>query len=338
MKGRPTTRGLAWRFALFVAAMMLLTAGIVQAIQRPIAGDTNSFTALFADSSGLKTGDDVRMFGVAVGKVKSIALDGKRARVGFTVHRDRPVYRSSILSIRYQNLAGQRYIEVRQPDSPGERLAAGATVGLDHTTGSFDITSLFNGMEPVLKEFSPEAVNQLAVNALAVLQGDGTRIGATLDAIGTLSGFATDRQAVISVLLRNFKQIADQIGGTSPEAGILIQGISDVFVNLQKQFDGLMDMVDVAPSIFTPINNLLATLGFTYPANPDLDNDLQRLFPDPDAAIDTLSRLPGLLQSLIALMPAGNTGVDLTCSRGRAEVPAVVDVLIRGQRIAVCKG
>ena len=45
----------------------------------------------------------------------------------------------------------------------------GATIGDDHTVGSFDMTALFNGMEPALREFSPEAVNQLAVNALAML-------------------------------------------------------------------------------------------------------------------------------------------------------------------------
>ncbi|MEV6558222.1 MlaD family protein [Nocardia sp. NPDC051756] len=336
MKDKSSIRGIAWRLTVFGAAMIALLVGVVQAIQRPVAGDSTTFTSLFTDASGLKTGDDVRMFGVAVGKVTAISLDGKQARVRFSVHSDRPVYDTSRLAIRYQNLTGQRYIDIKQPDRAGKLVAAGTTIGTDHTTGSFDITGLFNGMEPILKEFSPEAVNQLSVNALAVFEGDGSRIGATLQAIGTLSAYATDRQAVISVLLRNFEQVADQIGGHSPEATILIQGISKVFVNLQQQFDGLMDAVDVAPPVLGAINGLLATLGFTHPTNPDLNNDLRLLFPDPQVALDTLGKLPGLLQALAALIPARADGVDLTCTHGQAEVPAAVAVLIRGQRISIC--
>ncbi|WP_245745645.1 MlaD family protein [Nocardia altamirensis] len=336
MKDKLSIRGIAWRFAIFGAAMIALLVGVVQAIQRPVAGDNRAFDALFTDASGLKTGDDVRMFGVAVGKVTAISLDGTQARVRFRVHSDRPVYDTSRLAIRYQNLTGQRYLDVKQPDKVGTPVAAGETIGTDHTTGSFDITGLFNGMEPILQEFSPEAVNQLSVNALAVLEGDGSRVGATLQAIGTLSAHVTDRQAVISVLLRNFEQIADQIGGRSPEAAILIKGISDVFVNLQKQFDGLMDAVEVAPPVLGAINGLLGTLGFTHPTNPDLDTDLRLLFPDPAVALDTLGKLPGLLQALAAHIPAKADGVDLTCTHGQAEVPAAVAVLIRGQRISIC--
>ncbi|TLF94956.1 MCE family protein [Nocardia cyriacigeorgica] len=327
--------GITVRFGVFAAVILVMLVGIVAAIQRPVAGGARSFDALFTDVSGLRKGSDVRMYGVAVGKVSDIDLEGSNARVRFSVQNDRPVYDTSRLAIRYQNLTGQRYIDIQQPDRAGSPAKAGSVIGLEHTSGSFDITTLFNGMEPVLREFSPEAVNQLAVNARAVLEGDGSRIGATLDAVGVLSAYVTDRQAVISTLLHNFSQIAEQIGGKSPEAGILIDGISTVFVNLQTQFDGLMDAVDVAPPILGAFNNLLAALGFTRPDNPDLDADLRLLFPDPQAALDTLGRLPAFLQSLVTAIPA-RTGFDLTCSHGQAQLPAVADILISGQRITVC--
>ncbi|MFF2554320.1 MlaD family protein [Nocardia sp. NPDC058058] len=335
-KPKTSIAGIAVRFGVFAAVMLVLLVGIVTAIQRPVAGGTRGFGALFTDVSGLRVGSDVRMYGVAVGKVSAIDLAGSNAEVRFSVQQDRPVYDTSRLAIRYQNLTGQRYIDIQQPDKAGSPAAAGTTIGLEHTSGSFDITALFNGMEPVLKEFSPEAVNQLAVNARAVLEGDGSRVGATLDAVGVLSAYATDRQAVISVLLHNFSRIADQIGGKSPEAGMLIDGISTVFVSLQKQFDGLMDAVDVAPPILGALNSLLASLGFTHPDNPDLNADLRRLFPDPQALLDVMGRLPAFLQSLVAAVPSG-TGVNLTCSHGQAELPAVANILISGQRIAVCK-
>ncbi|WP_405136613.1 MlaD family protein [Nocardia sp. NBC_01388] len=333
-----SVRAVVIRLVLFTALIAALMAGIVVAIQRPIDGRTIGLDATFTDASGLHLNDDVRMFGVAVGKVSAIDLVGGRARVRFTVQRDRPVYDSSTLAIRYQNLTGQRYVDIKQPDRPGKRLLAGASIGTDHTVPSFDITALFNGMEPVLADFSPDALNRFMSSAIAVIEGDGSAVGATLDAIEKLSAYVSDRQAVISLLLHNFEQVSEQLGGKSPETATLIKGISDVFVNLQKQFEGLMDFVNVAPSVLGPLNSLLARLGFTEPDNPDLQQDLRYLFPDPQTTVDLLNRLPGLLQSLIALLPAAPSGVDRTCTKGNADVPAALAVLIAGQRVSVCKG
>ncbi|MEC3919389.1 MlaD family protein [Nocardia sp. CDC160] len=336
---RKTQRAVVIRLVLFTTLIGVLLAGIVIAIQRPVNGRTDTFEAVFTDASGLKTNNDVRMFGVAVGKVTAIDLDNGQARVRFTVQRDRALYDSSVLAIRYQNLTGQRYIDIKQPDKSGSRVKSGTRIGTDHTIPSFDITALFNGMQPVLAEFSPEALNQFLRNAIAVVEGDGKAVGATLDSIQKLSSYVNDRQAVISLLLRNFEQVSEQMGGKSGEAKVLIAGISNVFVNLQKQFEGLMDFVDVGPPILTPLNNLLAALGLTQPDNPDLQEDLRRLFPDPQQTIDALDKLPALVQSLTALVPArANAAVDLTCHNGQAQVPGIVAVLIGGQRISLCNG
>lgn len=326
------------RLIAFTALIAVLLVGIGIAIQRPVSGRTATFEATFTDASGLRTNDDVRMFGVAVGKVTAIDLLDGRARVRFTVQQDRPIYETSTLAIRYQNLTGQRYLDIKQPDKAGARLGAGAKIGTDHTIPSFDITALFNGMEPVLTQFSPEALNQFMRNAIAVIEGDGTAVGTTLDAIGQLSSYVSDRQAVISLLLRNFNDVSQQMGGKAPETAILIKGISDVFVNLQKQFEGLMDFVDIAPSVLGPLNSLLARLGLTEPDNPDLQQDLRLLFPDPQTTVDLLNQLPGLLQSMLALLPHRTGDTNLICSKGAADVPAPVAILIAGQRISVCKG
>lgn len=331
-------RGVALRFAIFAAAMIAIAVGVVQVIQRPVTGMLNTFDALFTDVGGLKVGSDIRMFGVAVGKVDTISLDGTDARVRFSLQQDRPLYTSSRLAIRYQNLVGQRYIDVRQPDSAEARLQSGATIGTDHTVGSFDITALFNGLEPMLKEFSPESVNQLAVNALAVLQGDDSHVGATLDAVAKLSQYVSDRQTVISVLLRNFRQISDQIGGKSAQAGDLIKGVAEVFDGLQKQFDGLMHAVDVIPPVLGPFNRLLKTIGLTFPTNPDLAHDLKVAFPDLDRAVLGLDHMPGILQALTVVLPPRSPDMNFTCAHGPAEVPQMLDVLIAGQRIVVCNG
>ncbi|MEV0297376.1 MlaD family protein [Nocardia sp. NPDC050710] len=334
-------RAVIVRLGLFAITMIALLLVIVQAITRPIEGDTRAYTAEFTDVSGLKTGDDVRMFGVGVGKVTDIDLKGVRAEVRFTVARDRPVYDASMIAIRYQSLTGQRYVDIRQPDRPGVTLADGASIGEANTVPSFDITQLFNGLQPVLAEFSPAALNQFTESVLAVIEGNGSGIGPALDAIDKLSRYTADRQAVISTIVANLYTISDRIGGRAPHLVTLLRGIAEVFTAFRAKLDGLLDFAAVAPSALGPLNSLLDTLGFTESANPDLLTDLRLLFPDPQAALDLLGRLPGLLQALSAtLPPAGAQAgqVSMTCTKGNAQLPQVLSVLVAGQRVAICNG
>ncbi|MFF2549481.1 MlaD family protein [Nocardia sp. NPDC058058] len=329
--------GAAWRTLAFAVAMIVVLGVVISAIKRPVDGATETHAVLFTDANGLKTGDDVRMYGVQVGKVNSIALEGNRAKVQISVLASRPLYDTSKLAIRYQNLTGQRYIDVQQPPAPTNRLAAGVTIGTDRTIPSFDITALFNGLQPVLATLSPDALNQFAENMLAVIEGDGTRVGSALDSIGKLSSYVTNRQTVISTLVGNLAHISDQIGGQSPHLVTLLRSISDVFGSLQTNIDGLVDFALTAPPLLNPVDSLLDRLGLTPKANPDIDGLIRTLFPNPQDAVDVLGRLPGLLQSLDALVPPTGSAVELSCSRGNAEVPQVFSVLIAGQKVAICK-
>ncbi|MBL1079409.1 MCE family protein [Nocardia sp. 2] len=336
-----TVRAVLLRLGLFSAAMIALLLVVISAIVRPVSGETTRYSGVFTDVSGLKTGDDVRMYGVQVGKVTGLELDGSRATVEFTVQRDRPVYTTSTLAIRYQTLTGQRYVDVRQPDGPGERLRPGAVIGADRTVPSFDITQLFNGLQPVLAEFSPGALNQFTESVLAVIEGNGDGIGPALDAFEKLSRYVSDRQAVLTLIVENLQGISNQIGGKSPQLITLLEGLADVFTSFRKELDGLLVFAAAAPSTLGPLNSLLATLGFAEGENPNLEADLRLLFPNPDESLEVLGRLPGLLQSLAGLMPpaAGSTAglIDMHCSKGQAEVPAPFSVLISGQRISICK-
>ncbi|MFH5229328.1 MlaD family protein [Antrihabitans spumae] len=326
----------AVKLSVFALVMVLCLVVIISAIKRPVSGDTESHLALFTDANGLKSGDDVRMYGVQVGKVESVSLEDNLANVRLVVQDSHAIYENSELAIRYQTLTGQRYLDIQQPPMPTERIEDGATIGTDRTIPSFDVTSLFNGLKPVLANLSPDDLNRFAESLVAVIEGDGNGIGPALDAIGTLSSHVKDRQAVIATLVRNLSEIQNQIGGRSPQLVVLLAKIADVFEVLQQKIDGLVVFALTAPEVLTPLDNLLDTLGLTRSSNPDIDNIVAKLFPNPGEAVEVLSRLPGLLDSLNAAIPQNVSGVELTCSRGNADLPPVVSVLLSGQRISIC--
>ncbi|MBF6214128.1 MCE family protein [Nocardia puris] len=331
-----TVRGAGLRLGLFAGLMAVVLALVLAAIERPVSGDTHAHDALFTDANGLKTGDDVRMYGVQVGKVEAIGLDGDRAKVRITVRTDTPVYDNSKLAIRYQNLTGQRYIDLQQQPNPGVPLAPNTRIGTEMTVPSFDVTSLFNGLKPVLATLSPEAVNQFTESMLAVIEGDGTGIGPAMEAIGTLSRYAGDRQDVIATVVRNMAEIAEQVGGEVHHLVPLLARLSDIFESLRTNIGGLADFAMSAPSVLGPLDRLLGTLGLDQDGAAALDAQIRALFPDPQQAVEVFSRLPGLLQAVDNSLPRTVAGWKPACANGSADVPVPVQVLIAGQKVAIC--
>ncbi|HLS77436.1 MAG TPA: MlaD family protein, partial [Nocardia sp.] len=54
---------------LFLVVSFVLSWLVFVTLQRGVEGSTRSYTATFTDVSGLRTGDDVRVAGVRVGRV-----------------------------------------------------------------------------------------------------------------------------------------------------------------------------------------------------------------------------------------------------------------------------
>ncbi|MFD6356387.1 MlaD family protein [Nocardia tengchongensis] len=326
----------AWRLALFAGVIGVVLMLVLTAIQRPVSGRTETHDAIFTDANGLKVGDDVRMYGVQVGKVKQVSLEGAKARVQVSVKTDSPVYDNSKLAIRYQNLTGQRYIDLQQQPQPGARLAAGARIGEDHTVPSFDVTQLFNGLKPVLQTISPEAINQFSASMVALIEGDGSGLGPAMDAIGKLASYVDNRQQVISTLIHNMSDLSDRLGGRVHYLVPLLKQLSDIFEALQQNIGGLAQFAITAPSVLRPIDNLLRTLGIDSGSN--VDALIRRIFPDAKEAVAALGRLPAVLSAADAALPAGPSDWKPVCSKGTAELPTVVKVLVSGQQVAICNG
>ncbi|MGW5456030.1 MlaD family protein [Nocardia sp. NPDC003979] len=329
-------RGVALRLGVFTLVMVAVLGLVFTLIKRPVSGDTNAHDVLFTDANGLKVGNDVRMFGVQVGKVEKISLEGDKAKVRLTVKTDTPIYDNSKLAIRYQNLTGQRYVDLQQAPNPGTRIAAGARIGAHMTVPSFDVTSLFSGLKPVLATLSPEAINQFTASMLAVIEGDGSGLGPALTAIDELASYAENRQQVISTLIRNLSDLADRHGGRVGHLLPLLARLTDIFEAMQRNIGGVADFAMSAPSVLAPVDRLLASLGLVEGGGADVDAMIRALFPNPQEAVEVFGRLPGLLATVDSSLSRGFTDFTPHCSNGAAEVPAPLQVLIAGQKVTVC--
>ena len=117
----------------------------------------------------------------AYASARSKAIELKRsddgrsvAAVRLTLDKRFSIVPASRLAVRYQALTGLRYVDV-QNAAEGDAVANRVTdVPTTMTQPSFDITVLFNGLQPVLATLSPDEINTFTDNAISFLQGDGS--------------------------------------------------------------------------------------------------------------------------------------------------------------------
>jgi phospholipid/cholesterol/gamma-HCH transport system substrate-binding protein len=330
-------RAALWRVLLAIAVSAVLLILIANEIRQPVEAATRTYNAEFTDVSGLSDDADVRVDGVRVGKVQDIELkssgDGRSvAVVRLTLDRRFSIVPTSRLAVKYQALTGLRYVDVQNAvkgDSVANRLT---DVPTTMTQPSFDITVLFNGLQPVLATLSPDEINTFTDNTRSFLQGDGGGLGPMLDSIHKLTAFVSDRQQVVKTLIRNLSALAEGVSGRS-------QYLTQILDELQTPIDQVLAVTDelrksqIAGADFTrAVLHLLGAAGI----RPGIDSNraLDRAFTNVYDAIETIKRTPVIWDNL---PPPPEDGAPVPCSRGRAQLPEVMDVLLNGQRVVICK-
>jgi phospholipid/cholesterol/gamma-HCH transport system substrate-binding protein len=325
-----------WRFVLSSALAVLVFILIVNVLRQPVAAETRSYTAEFTDVSGLHEDADVRVRGVRVGKVQALTLERKAGQslavVTLSMDRRYTVVPATRLAVKYQALTGLRYIDVTGSAEGAPDNTAITDIPASMTRPSFDITTLFNGLQPALATLSPSDIDTFTSNAATVLDGDGNGLGPMLESIRKLTEFATDRQQVVGTLMGNLAAIADEFGGHSRDFVQILDWLNRPLDAALKVLDEFRKSQLYGPGFTEAAVRLLHNAGFR-PGEADIDDGLDRAITVFDDWSDAFKRIPVAWDNVA---PPAPPGTPLPCSHGPAQLPASLDVLLNGQRVILC--
>lgn len=269
MKGYRTP--LSW-LGVFLAVCLALIWTIFATLQRNVDGATKHYTAVFTDVSGLKAGDEVRMAGVKVGRVDSIALSGDNvARVGFRVQSEQVLYGNTKASITYQNIIGQRYVGLSLADFDDPSvLPAGAEIPLERTEPSFDISNLLNGFEPLFALLDPHQVDNITTAVVQAMQGDSGAITTLVAETTRLAKSFAGTDQILDGVLTNLNTVLGSLAEHSANLETTITSAKAVFDGLAQRRDELVGSLDQISIVGERLANVVGDV------QPDLDQWLAR--------------------------------------------------------------
>ncbi|RLV51221.1 MCE family protein [Nocardioides mangrovicus] len=266
------TRSDGLKLLIFIVVTSLATGVLVVLIGNFTFGAKRTYKAEFADATGVTKGDDVRIAGVKVGSVKSIAVYHRtKALVTFSVLDDATVTRSSTATIRYRNLVGQRYISLTQGIGDTSRLPDEAMIPLDRTQPALDLTVLLNGFKPLFAALSPSDINKLSYEVIQVFQGEGGNIEGLLADTASLTQTLASKDKVIGELIDNLNAVLSTVAKRDNE-------LSSLIVRLRQFVGGLKDDRQAILGSLDSISDLTdSTAGLLTEARPPLANDVTQL-------------------------------------------------------------
>jgi phospholipid/cholesterol/gamma-HCH transport system substrate-binding protein len=215
-----------------IVIMLLMMAAAFNLSKFPGFGGT-SYTAVFADASGIHRGNMVQVGGIRVGRVQDVTLESSTVVVKFEVDHGVEFGEESEASIEVLNLLGEKYLELT-PAGDGQ-LAADTPIPLERTESAYDIVGVFGDLTTTTEEIDRgQLVDALDVVSTTMTQA-APEIEASFDGIARLSETVASRDEQIRALFANSKEVTQLLSDRSEDLVSLMANGDLVFQEVTKR-------------------------------------------------------------------------------------------------------
>ena len=227
--------GTVARVVIFIAVSLVFMFGLLTVFGQFRFDSRASYHAVFANVSGLKGGNFVRIAGVEVGKIKDLKLhkDGT-VTIDFAIDKQLTLTEGTTATIRYENLIGDRYLSLEEGPGSVRKLLPGQTIPLSRTAPALDVDALIGGFRPLFRALDPDQVNALSGELLRVFQGQGGTISSVLAQTSALTTTLAGRDQLIGQVITNLNTVVGtfatrdkQFGQGLDKLSTLVQGLAD---------------------------------------------------------------------------------------------------------------
>jgi len=255
---RDKTIGGLWRLIIFVVACGLVTFGLFMVFAQLRFQPEQTYNAEFTNISGLKQSDFVRIAGVEVGKVKHISIRPDNVVVvQFSADDTVVLTQGTKALIRYDNLVGDRYLQLQEGAGGVARLRPGQSIPVDRTEPALDLDALIGGFRPLFRALDPVQVNALTGQLIQAFQGQGGAIGSFLAQTTTVTNTLADRDALIGQVIVNLNTVLGSLGNQSQQFDKAVTSLAGLVERLAARKSDISNALAYGDAAAGTIGDLL---------------------------------------------------------------------------------
>jgi phospholipid/cholesterol/gamma-HCH transport system substrate-binding protein len=258
----PTQRDLALQGVVFIIVLVLLGALLSMKLEGEF-GDTVPVTAELQNAGGsLKSGVDVKMRGMAVGKVGGLTADRGHVTVDLNIEREHASRIPSTVQARVlpASVFGTSYIDLVIPEGTGgaPSLQAGDVVRQDSSQGTVELQTALDSIDQLVDALGPSELATALHTVASVLDGRGEDLGRAIDEFTLLVDrfeplvpkLQSDLR-LLAVNLEAFRRNAPDLLEATDDGRITLTKLADRSDELEKLLDAGMSLMQESDSFLT---------------------------------------------------------------------------------------
>jgi len=239
----------------FLVVLVLLLGLAVAQYQKAFSGAVEVILETDTIGNQLQEASDVKIRGVLVGDVRSVAADADGATIELAIDPEHLDEIPADVSARLlpKTLFGERFVSLVPPEEPsGEKLAAGDVIGQDRSENAIELQQVVDDLLPLLQAVSPQDLSYTLGAIADALRGRGERLGENLATLGTYVG---ELNTVLPQLQADISRIAD-VADTYDSAAADLLAVLD---NLSVTSATFVDQAEQLRRTFTVVDASSAT-------------------------------------------------------------------------------
>ncbi|MCX6407403.1 MAG: MCE family protein [Propionibacteriales bacterium] len=277
-------------FIGFAVIAMLLVAAF-RADRLPIIGAGDTYHAEFSEIGGLKSGNEVRVAGVPVGKVRDIELEGNKVKVTFKVDKGTRLGRDTGAEIRIRTLLGAQFLAL-QPSGAG-RLEKGGTIPESRTTPPYDVVQAFSDLSTTTEALDVDQISQALETLSDVAAQTPEEFRGAIRGVSDLSRNLAARDQQINTLLKNLKKVTGVINARDDQLVALVKDSSVLFDAISARREAIHRLLVSTQEISAQLTGLVK----------DTEADLQPALRQLRTVTTMLARNEQSLDRALTVMP-----------------------------------
>lgn len=274
--------------SIVVLAMLMVMA--FKADSLPLIGGGTTYYANFSEAGGLKTGDEVRVAGVRVGKVDSIELDGNQVKVGFKIREKVNFGENSGAGVRVKTLLGDMFLEL-QPAGEGQ-MKAGATIPVDRTESPYDVVEAFEGLADTSANIDKDQLAAALTTLADLTRSTPEEFQAALTGVSDLSRNLAAKDERIESLLTQLDRVTKVLDERDEDLIALMNDANQLFAALVERREAVHNLLISTQQLSKELSQLV----------DDSRADLKPALESLDVILDVFTKNEENLEKSLRLM------------------------------------
>ena len=256
------------RDGLMGIVITLLVVGVGQSFASvPMLFGQPTYYAQFKDSGGINTGDKVRIAGVDVGTVQSLAIDGDRIVVGFSLGGNQ-IGTESRLAIRTDTILGKKNIEIEPRGA--ELLRPSGVLPVGQSTTPYQIYDAFFDVTKAASGWDVDTVKR-SLNVLSeTIDQTYPHLSAALDGVARFSDTIGKRDEQITHLLAKANKVAGVLGNRGEQINNLLVNAKTLLAAFNERSRAIDTLLGNVSAVSTQVQGFIND-------NPNLNHVLEQL-------------------------------------------------------------